>query len=160
MATDQTNDDEVDEVERLLRRKGYRWTAQRRRIAEVVFGTHEHFSADELLEMCREVDSQVSRATVYRTLAVLEAAGFVEGLEVGDGGKLFEHVLGHEHHDHMICRTCGKIVEFVDPELERLKVAVATRHGFDLVSHELKLHVECRDAACAGRTPARTPPHG
>ena len=152
--------DEHDEVERHLRRKGYRWTSQRRRIAEVVFGTHEHFSAEELLDMCRKVDSQVSRATVYRTLAVLEAAGFVEGLEVGDGGKRFEHVLGHEHHDHMICRNCGKIVEFVDPELERLKAAVADRHGFELVSHELKLWVECRDNTCADRSRARPSTHG
>ncbi|MGE3881406.1 MAG: Fur family transcriptional regulator [Planctomycetota bacterium] len=142
---------EVDEVERRLRASGFRWTAQRRRIAEAIFATHEHFDAEELLAMCRELDSTISRATIYRTLAVLEAAGFVESLEVGEGKKRFEHVLGHEHHDHMICRDCGKIVEFVDPELEELKARVAARAGFRLVSHELKLFVECPDSTCPSR---------
>lgn len=70
--------EELDLVERSLRKQGHRWTSQRRRIAEVVFDTHEHFNAEELLAMCRGIDSRISRATVYRTIAVLEEAGFVE----------------------------------------------------------------------------------
>ncbi len=143
--------EELDLVERSLRKQGHRWTSQRRRIAEVVYDTHEHFNPEELLAMCRGIDSRISRATVYRTIAVLEEAGFVEGLDTGDGSKRFEHVLGHAHHDHMICRTCGRIVEFVDERLERMKVAVAEQHGFRLISHELKLFVECQDPACAHR---------
>lgn len=146
--------DEIQVVERYMREKGYRWTSQRRLISEVVFGSHEHFNAEELLEMCRSVDSQVSRATVYRTLSMMEEAGFVEALETGEGGKRFEHVLGHPHHDHMLCQVCGKILEFRDAELEAKKEAVARNQGFKLISHSLKLLVECLDQDCPGRKEA------
>lgn len=151
--------EELETVERYMRQRGYRWTSQRKLIAEVVFGTHEHFNAEELLEMCRGVDNQVSRATVYRTLAMLESAGFVEGLDTGEGGKRFEHILGHAHHDHMLCQVCGKILEFQDAELEKRKEAVARAQGFRLLSHSLKLNVECLDPGCEGRF-GRTPPEG
>ncbi|MBK8977509.1 MAG: transcriptional repressor [Planctomycetes bacterium] len=151
-----TPEEELETVERYMRERGHRWTNQRRLIADVAFGTHEHFTADELLDMCRRVDSQVSRATVYRTLAMLEEAGFVEGLDTGENGRRFEHVLGHEHHDHMLCQDCGRIVEFADPELERLKEAVAAQHGFRLVSHTLKLVVACQNPDCEFRRQDRT----
>ena len=137
--------EELQVVEEHLRKQGFRWTAQRRLIVEAAFGTHEHFSAEELLDMCRERDASVSRATVYRTLSVLEEAGFVEGLDTGDGSRKFEHVLGHDHHDHMICTECGKIIEFYDEELEQRQEAVAKEHGFVIRSHQLKLFGSCNE---------------
>jgi Fur family ferric uptake transcriptional regulator len=150
--------DEIEVVARRLRDGGQRWTPQRRLITAVVFDTHEHFSADELLAMCRRRDRRVSRATVYRMLAVLEAEGFLASLDTGDGGLRYEHVLGHDHHDHMICRTCARIVEFADPDLEQRKAELARRHGFRLVGHELKLFVECLDETCPGRQDRRRTP--
>ncbi len=141
--------EEVEFVERHMRKKGFRWTAQRRLVTRAVFTSHEHFSADELLEMCRKMDRDVSRATVYRTLSMLERASFVEGLETGDGGRRFEHVLGHQHHDHMLCSSCGLIIEFYDEELERRQDLAAKRHGFEIQRHSLKLFGTCR--ACRKR---------
>lgn len=138
-------DDELDLVERYMREQGLRWTSQRRLVAQVALRTHEHFTADELLEMCRREDKAISRATVYRTLGMLEGAGFVEGLDTGDpGGRKFEHVLGHEHHDHMICTRCGEILEFRDDELERRQELAAANRGFRITSHSLKLYGLCR----------------
>lgn len=153
-----TASEELEIVEKYMRERGYRWTSQRKLIAEVVFGTHDHFNAEQLLDMCRHVDHQVSRATVYRTLSMLEEAGFVEALDTGEGGKRFEHVLGHPHHDHMICQICGKILEFRDAELEARKEEVARSQGFKLLSHSLKLIVECVDPACQGRAAAAARP--
>lgn len=150
-----TPSEELETVENYMREKGYRWTSQRKLIAAVVFGTHDHFDAEELLDMCRKEDTQVSRATVYRTLSMLEEAGFVEALDIGEGRKRFEHVLGHDHHDHMLCQICGKIVEFTDPDLEAKKEQVARSQGFRLVSHSLKLVVECLDEACPDRIKAQ-----
>ncbi len=152
--------EELEIVERYMREHGYRWTAQRRLIAEVAFGTHEHFNAEELLDMCRQVDSQVSRATVYRTLTMLEEAGFVGSLDTGEGGRRFEHVLGHAHHDHMLCEECGHIIEFHDEELERRKEQVARDRGYTLVSHTLKLVVRCERADCEHRGRQRNPSAG
>ncbi|MCA8956621.1 MAG: transcriptional repressor [Planctomycetes bacterium] len=138
-------ENELSIVEREMRRRGYRWTAQRQLIARVALSDHSHYSADELMELCRSHDARVSRATVYRTLAMLEDAGFVEGLDTGDGGRKFEHTLGHDHHDHMVCTQCGSITEFRDPELEQRQEAAAARHGFEIQSHSLKLFGRCRD---------------
>ncbi|MCA8943142.1 MAG: transcriptional repressor [Planctomycetes bacterium] len=137
--------DELKTVEEYMRKNGLRWTSQRRQIAREAFATHDHFSADDLLDVCKQKDVRVSRATVYRTLGMLEEAGFVEGLDTGDGGKKYEHVLGHEHHDHMVCTKCGRIIEFFDQELERRQERAASRHGFLIESHSLKLFGKCRD---------------
>lgn len=141
-------------VENHLRQRGFRWTNQRALIVRMALGTHDHFTADELLLRCQRVDPKVSRATVYRTLAVLEAAGFVEGLDTGDGGRRFEHVLGHEHHDHMVCLDCGAIFEFRDDELERRQELAARRIGFQIVRHSLRIHGRCRD--CQKAPPRRS----
>lgn len=128
-----------------LRKSGFRWTTQRALIVRTALATHAHFTADELLASCRDQDPKVSRATVYRTLAVLESAGFVESLETGDGGRRFEHVLGHDHHDHMVCLACGRILEFHDEELERRQEASARRLGFRIERHSLRLYGTCRE---------------
>jgi Fur family ferric uptake transcriptional regulator len=146
-------DDELRQIERALRRRGLRWTNQRKLVASVALRNHAHFSAEQLLELCREQDRAISRATVYRTLGMLEDAGFVEGLDTGEGGRKFEHVLGHAHHDHMICTSCGAIIEFRDDELERRQDVAARRHGFSIASHSLKLYGVCR--ACAKKPDRR-----
>lgn len=128
-----------------LQRSGFRWTSQRALIVRTALASHDHFTAEQLLELCRRTDPKVSRATVYRTLAVLEREGFVEGLDTGDGGRRFEHVLNHEHHDHMVCSGCGAIFEFHDEELERRQLAAAQRIGFRVERHSLRLHGRCRN---------------
>ncbi|MBK8097634.1 MAG: transcriptional repressor [Planctomycetes bacterium] len=142
-------DQELQVIERHLRGSGFRWTNQRSLIVKTALGSHEHFTAEQLLDLCRVLDPKVSRATVYRTLAVLEEAGFVEGLDTGDGGRRFEHVLGHEHHDHMVCTRCTAIVEFRDDELERRQEAAARRQGFKIERHSLRLYGICK--ACQVR---------
>lgn len=137
-------------VEEHLRRSGFRWTNQRALIVRQALATHEHFTAEELLSVCRRADPRVSRATVYRTLLVLEKAGFVEGLDTGDGGRRFEHVIGHRHHDHMVCEGCGAIFEFHDDELERRQEAAAKRLGFRIARHSLRIYGSCRDCVRRG----------
>jgi len=132
-------------VEEHLRKSGFRWTNQRALIVRMALETHDHFTAEELLDLCRKKDPKVSRATVYRTLSVLEDAGFVEGLETGDGGRRFEHVLGHEHHDHMVCLECEKIIEFRDDELERRQELAAKRVGFKIQRHSLRMYGVCKE---------------
>ncbi len=138
-------------VETHLRQRGFRWTTQRALIVRMALGTHDHFTAEQLLERCRKADPKISRATVYRTLTVLEQAGIVEGLDTGDGGRRFEHVLGHEHHDHMVCSACGRIFEFRDNELERRQEVAARRIGFRIERHSLRIHGTCRACQRGGR---------
>jgi Fur family ferric uptake transcriptional regulator len=144
-------DQEQGIVQAHLQKRGFRWTNQRSLIVRTALATHSHFTAEQLLELCRRTDPKVSRATVYRTLAVLEEAGFVEGLDTGDGMRRFEHVLNHEHHDHMVCVQCGAIFEFVDAALERRQEAAARRIGFRIERHSLRLYGRCRDCQRGAR---------
>jgi Fur family ferric uptake transcriptional regulator len=139
--------------ERFLRTRSLKLTPQRARIFERAFATHEHFSAEKLYEWMRgEQGPRVSRATVYRTLGLLQEGGFVESLDTGRGELVYEHILGHRHHDHMVCLSCGRIDEFHDERIEALQNEAGARKGFVIVSHSHRLVGYCR--ACA-RKPGR-----
>ena len=131
-----------------LAQQNLKLTTQRRRIFDRAFETHEHFTAEQLYDWLREEDgASVSRATVYRTLAMLVEGDFLESLEAGRGELLYEHVLGHRHHDHIVCLDCGRIEEFVDERIEELQMEACKRKGFTLVHHSLRLEGYCK--ACA-----------
>jgi Fur family ferric uptake transcriptional regulator len=137
--------------EAFLRTRSLKLTSQREAIFERAFATHEHFTAETLHRwMTDEQESSskgVSRATVYRTLGLLEEAGFIGSLDSGRGELMYEHLLGHEHHDHLVCSKCGKIEEFRNDTIESLQEQVAKEHGFVLLRHSLRLEGHCRDCA-------------
>ena len=133
--------------EHFLRTRALKLTAQRRRIFERAFATHEHFSAERLFGWLKdEAGPAVSRATVYRTLGLLVEGGFLESLDTGQGELLYEHVLGHRHHDHLVCIDCGRIEEFSDERIEEFQREAALRKGFTLHYHNLRLFGTC--ASC------------
>ncbi len=134
--------------ETFLRERSLRLTTQRERIFERAFETHKHFTADTLYGWLKEEQGQaVSRATVYRTLGLLVEGGFLESLDTGQGELLYEHVLGHRHHDHMVCLSCGKIEEFYDERIEELQRTASENKGFFMISHNLRLFWYCRGCA-------------
>jgi Fur family ferric uptake transcriptional regulator len=115
-------------------------------------------TADQLYEMLRDgkdtASLRISRATVYRTLSLLTEGGFVQALDLGrESGTLYEHTLGHEHHDHMVCLDCGRIYEFYDERLERAQEAAVKSEGFHATSHRLNVFGTC--ARCAQKAPDR-----
>jgi Fur family ferric uptake transcriptional regulator len=131
-----------------LRSRSLKLTSQRRRLFDRAFATHEHFSAEQLYRWLQtEPGPRVSRATVYRSLALLVEGGFVQALDTGKEELLYEHVLGHPHHDHMVCLDCGRIEEFHDERIESLQLEACRKKGFQLVGHEHRLNGYCR--ACS-----------
>lgn len=140
--------------ERFLRGRSLKLTPQRERIFDRAFRTHDHFSAETLYRWMREESGPaVSRATVYRTLSLLVEGGFIQSLDVGRGELMYEHTLGHRHHDHMVCLECGKIEEFHDERIEELQRQAARRKGFEVVDHDHRLLGYCR-ACSRKRKPA------
>jgi Fur family ferric uptake transcriptional regulator len=137
--------------EKFVRSKGLKLTSQRRRILKKVFSNHRHFTADEVHDMFKRTRDRISRATVYRTLALLVEGGFLDVLDLGGDRKYYEHILGHEHHDHIVCLSCERIVEFQEPLIEKLQEEVARRLGFRISSHSLRLFGYC--AECLSRLP-------
>ena len=129
-----------------LEQKDLKLTTQRRTILHQAM-RDGHFSAEKLLENSKKEDPTVSKATVYRTLALLKEAKIVEEQDFGEGMKLYERAQGRKHHDHFICIKCGRIIEFENDPIERLQDAEARKHRFKVVYHSLKLFGFCRDCS-------------
>ena len=116
---------------------GVRMTHQRRIIIELIDEADDHPDVDTIYRRAYEVDKTISLATIYRTVGVLEQAGIVDKLEVGDGKARYE--LSGEHHEHLVDVDSGEIHEFQHEELEALKEKIARDMGFELVGHRLEL---------------------
>jgi len=133
------------EFEKFIRTKDLKLTWQRRKILKKVFSTHRHFTAEEMHDIFRRGRDQISRATVYRTLSLLVEGGFLDILDLGRDKKYYEHILGHDHHDHIVCLKCSMIVEFQEPRIEQLQQQVMERHGFVITTHSLRLFGYCSE---------------
>ena len=128
-----------------IQKQGLKRTAQRDLILDVFLRTEGHVSGEDLYQLVREKDPTVGQTTVYRTLRLLTDAGLAREVRFGDGRAHYEHNYKHEHHDHMICSECGKIIEFYSPELEAIQDAMAAKHKFTLTEHLLRMIGICAD---------------
>lgn len=127
-----------------MAKRGLRSTDQRRLIVETFFHSPNHVSIEELLAQVRAQDPKVGYATVYRTLKLLTECGVAyERRFGGDGLTRYELADDSSHHDHLICVECGAITEFEEPKIEALQEEIATRYGFDLVSHKHEMYGIC-----------------
>jgi Fur family ferric uptake transcriptional regulator len=127
-----------------LQRRKLRVTAQRRAIIDTVFGTAEHFSAEQLLRWARQRDKSVSRATVYRTLPLLTASGLVREMDFGQDHKFYDpNYADHPNHSHIICQECNTIVEFDSDQLKKLEGEMCHKLGFSVKAHRLQITGSC-----------------
>jgi Fur family ferric uptake transcriptional regulator len=132
-----------DQLNSYIERKGLRQTSQRKLVSEVFFRNGGHQSIDDLLTLVRNQDPRVGYATVYRTMKLLVECGLANERQFGGNVTRFEVAHEHDHHDHLICLECRRIVEFEDDEIERLQDALAKRYGFKLKSHKHELYGVC-----------------
>jgi Fur family transcriptional regulator, ferric uptake regulator len=141
-------------LDQFLSQKGLRRTAQRTAILDAAFTTHDHYTAEDLLRMSRRRDATVSRATVYRTLALLNESGLLKELDLGKDHKYYDpNYTRHPNHHHIICNDCDKIVEFESEDIEKLESEITHKLGFSIGSQHLEIHGNCEDlkktGACA-----------
>jgi Fur family ferric uptake transcriptional regulator len=94
---------------------------------------------------------KISRATIYRTLELMVDSGIVGRLRIGEAGYRYERLRAGDHHDHLICDQCGRVIEFFEARIEQLQDEVAERHGFVLLSHTHQMRGICR--SCRPRRP-------
>jgi len=116
-----------------------RMTDQRRIIAGVLEESDDHPDVEELYARASALDAGISIATVYRTVKLFEEAGILERVEFGDGRARYEDA-ERDHHDHLIDLNSGKVIEFLDPEIEALQEKIAQRLGYRLKGHKLELY--------------------
>ena len=127
------------DIEILCAEKGLRITEQRRVIARVLSEAEDHPDVEALHLRAAAIDPGISIATVYRTVRLFEDAGILERHDFGDGRARYE-AAAEAHHDHLIDVETGRVIEFVDPELEDLQKRIAEKLGFRLVDHRMELY--------------------
>ncbi|MFV0482277.1 MAG: Fur family transcriptional regulator [Campylobacteraceae bacterium] len=140
----------LTQFKELLKKNSLKFTTQREIVLKTLYNNDEHFSPESLYLLIKEKypELNVGIATVYRTLNLLEESEIATSLSFGAQGKRFE--LGNKpHHDHMICKSCGEIIEFEDKAIEKRQEQIAKEKGFKLTNHLMQLYGLC--AKCQKR---------
>ena len=126
-------------IENACIEQGMKMTDQRRIIARVLSGSHDHPDVEEVHRRAHDLDTRISIATVYRTVRLFEDANIINRHDFGDGRSRYEEV-SEEHHDHLIDVQSGEIIEFQNEKIEALQIEIAEKHGMKLVGHRLELY--------------------
>ncbi|MCH5336750.1 MAG: transcriptional repressor [Campylobacter sp.] len=136
----------LERFKKILRQGGLKYTKQREVLLRALYHNDIHYTPESLyMEIKRnEPDLNVGIATVYRTLNLLEEAEMVTSISFGAAGKKYE-LANKPHHDHMICKNCGKIIEFENPIIERQQSLIAKEYGFKLTGHLMQLYGVCSE---------------
>lgn len=139
----------VDKFREFLTTKKMRLTPEREAIVEAVYATHEHFDADVWVAKLerRNSGARASRSTVYRTLSLLEEAGLIRKVARSNDREVYEHDYGYPHHDHLICKKCGDMIEFPNEVIAEVLEKIAASHGFRMSGHRLEVEGICANCS-------------
>jgi Fur family ferric uptake transcriptional regulator len=135
-----------------LRQNGLKKTYQKDLILETFLNTEGHLSVEDIYALVKKKDKKVGVVTVFRTLKSLTACGIAREITLGDGLTRFEHCYHHPHHHHIVCTECHRAIEFVCPELERIRDAIIQRYRFQPIHHRFQTYGICED--CREHRPA------
>ena len=127
----------IDTILQRCEQKGMRMTSQRKIIALVLEDAADHPDVEELYKRASKIDPTISIATVYRTVKLFDEAGILDKLEFGDGRARYEDA---EREHHLIDVNSGRVIEFVDSDIEKLQEKIANKLGYKLMGHKLELY--------------------
>ena len=131
------------EFQDLLEQKGLKFTHERKLLFDEIAHFKRHFDADSLYDYLKKKGLRISRDTVYRTLPLLLESHVIQKSAGNGKREFFERIGAKGHHDHMICVSCGKIIEFQCEEIEKLQEKKAAEYGFKLTFHDHRLFGSC-----------------
>ena len=142
----QTENDQSD-----LKNVGLKATFPRLKILDIFQNSDvRHLTAEDVYKQLLHDNADIGLATVYRVLQQFEQAGLLQKQNFESGKAVFELNRG-DHHDHLVCLQCDRVVEFCDPEIEKKQAEIADNLGFKIQAHDLCIYAECIDAACPHR---------
>lgn len=134
-----------------LRNAGLKVTLPRMRILEILEKSKErHLSAEDVYKILLEQKEDIGLATIYRVLTQFESAGLVKRHNFESGSAVFE-LDDSDHHDHIVCNQCGKIIEFFDEQIEARQAVMAKEHGFSIKDHALTIYGDCIKDNCENK---------
>jgi Fur family ferric uptake transcriptional regulator len=135
-----------------LKEHNQRQTPERFMVLEEIYRADGHFDADDIFFNMKEGGTRVSRATVYNTLDLLVECGLVQRQQFGENQYYYERAYAYQQHDHIICKKCGKVLEFCDPRIQEIKTMMEKIHKFNITGHSLHFFGTCQDKeACEKR---------
>lgn len=130
---------------KFIRSEGLRETTQRTEILNTFLNTEEHVSVDDLYGALKKRKRRIGYATVHRTMKLIAECGLARVVKFDDGVARFEHRYNHEHHHHLVCTRCKKIIEFASKRMEEGEKNVLKRHDFTMESHRYEIFGICGD---------------
>ena len=135
------NEEIIDELKKIVKQKGLKYTEQREIVLSILLHAKEHLTAEEVYNEIKKEhkESNIGIATVYRALSFLEEVDLITSITFGTDGKKYESN-SKSHHDHLICTECGKIIEFIDDEIEKRQDKIAKKNKFKITSHSMQLY--------------------
>jgi Fur family ferric uptake transcriptional regulator len=136
---------EIQILDNFIKSKGLRYTSQREKILSIFLATEKHLTIDQLYRLVRKKFPDIGYTTVYRTMHLLVESGLCRQINVGDGVSRFEHNYNHQHHDHLVCIKCNRLIEVVNNKIERMQVAMARAYDFVPTEHRLDIFGICKD---------------
>lgn len=140
-----------------IQKTGLRRTGQRDLIMEIFLRTEAHLTSEDLYWLVQKQDPSVGHTTVYRTLKLLTEAGLAREVRFGDNRTYYEHHYNHDHHDHMICTECGKVIEFFSQDIESMQDKMADKFGFKTTHHSLRMWGICSECQAKKSEPHSAP---
>ncbi|MBW1805767.1 MAG: transcriptional repressor [Deltaproteobacteria bacterium] len=137
--------DELVLFREFISKKELRNTPEREEIVTEIFSGHGHFDVDELYLQLRKNGSKVSKASIYRNIPLIMECGLIREVWYENGHMHYEHIYGRGHHCHLRCIKCGKVIEFIEKELEEIEGRLSKKNDFDIVAHRLDITGYCSD---------------
>lgn len=128
-----------------LQKKDLKLTYQRREILDKFLRREEHITAEELYHDLKKKNPKIGFSTVYRALKLLREAGLVKEVDFDERKARFEHKYAHSHHDHLICIKCGKAIEFLNNEIEKLQEKITKKYKFRVKTHKMEIYGHCKN---------------
>jgi Fur family ferric uptake transcriptional regulator len=140
------NSEIIEQLKTIVKQKGLKYTKQREIVFETILNCEKHLGAEELYNMIlvKYPEESIGIATVYRALSFLEEANLISSISLENDRKKYETHF-KEHHDHLICIKCNKIIEFVNHNIEREQEKIAQENGFKLLNHTMYLYGICKE---------------
>lgn len=133
-----------DKFKRKLAENNYKLTKQREMILETILTKENwHFTAEELFSAVRKKDKDIGMATIYRTLELMQNLNIVHVLDFNDDSRKYEIYLEETHHHHLICKNCGKLIEFSDQDINYFESELEEKYGFEITEHKLRFYGYC-----------------
>jgi len=128
-----------------LKRVGLKLSSGRTKVFKIVMDSHGHFAAEEIVKFCKQKNTKVSRATIYRSLHEMLEAGIIRETAFGEKHHHFEHMYDEKPHHHARCVRCSKIIEFPDMKEDQVYVPFLEKQGFKILGHEMHFYGLCRN---------------